>query len=470
MGIYVGRGALPRQQVDPWANLRTVTPQPPQAPAAPQQRPPGLLSRLTTPDDAVMGLAMGLLNAGRWSTTPINMSQALAEGMQGFQQGKELKENRADRAETRAQKKRVLDMEQARIDAWQRVLNGGAGSPMADLSDAERAVFSAMGPEQGAQLLASRMLRSEGGAELINLETPEGQVVTLRRNDPQIDTLIKRGAREVGIGAGRDSAKEAQIARLQEIGFPREVAVGVADGALTISRDETGRVTVWDVLHNRPWQGVMEQGDAAPSGDGPVVQPSAPTGAPTPPVPPGGGRRVPGTGQVGIQTPLPPEATGGTSTLPPTFDLDSATGLPGVVSGAINKVTDFLTGQSYDPVSQETATAMNNLKARTLLTMQEPIAGRASNQVMDELAKFTVDPGTTTGSAKARDVYQQTATMLRTEIERIQKDILDQSGKYKPDEVQKALLNQNQLKALLADYDTALGSGAKRRPLSDFRK
>lgn len=407
----------PQRPADPWQGMRDVggfrgndvlgggedplaaaAPAAPQAPQAPQ-RPAGLLGKLTTPDETIMGLAAGLLDAGRWSTTPINMSEALGAGVKGAMAGKQLKQERKEREDILAFKKRAEDFEQRRIAQWEKLISGGGskGGVIADLSPDERALLATMTPEQGAQLLAAKSMR----------------------NGPT------------------DSAAEEKIARLIGSGIPREIAIGIADGRLVESRDDTGRAIIIDKATGRPFD-YGGTGGAAPS------QPTAPA-APAPS----------GTG----------------SNIPPGFDIDRATGIGGVVSGSINLITDFLTGKSYDKVSAETATAMDNLKARTLTVMQEPIAGRASNQVMDQLEKYTVAPNTSVGPDRTRTIYSQTAAMLETEINRIQKDILDNPGAFKFDEVQKAKMNQDALRSLLKDYRTALGSGeSSRPPLESFRK
>ena len=106
MGIYIGgstpqNGPIPQFRPDPWEGLRQVTVDPwdqmRQAAPQPQQAAvPGLLSRLTSPDnrDAMLGLAAGLLDAGRWSTTPVSWGEALGAGVKGYAAGKLTAEQR----------------------------------------------------------------------------------------------------------------------------------------------------------------------------------------------------------------------------------------------------------------------------------------------------------------------------------------------------------------------------------------
>ena len=228
MGIYIGgstpqNGPIPQFQPDPWEGLRQVTVDPwdqmRQAAPQPQQAAvPGLLSRLTSPDnrDAMLGAA-GLLDAGRWSTTPVSWGEALGAGVKGYAARKaDGGTAQADRARAKAPRRRGRPRSEAAGNVPATGVRRRRG-----LTDAQRALLASMTPEQGAQMLMAQTMR-QGAAEnpnYINIEvSPGGRIVTLDSNDPaqnaEARKLFAAGGKQVGLGAGRDSSAEEAIARL----------------------------------------------------------------------------------------------------------------------------------------------------------------------------------------------------------------------------------------------------------------
>jgi len=191
---------------DPWAGAREPTGVDPMqtSAAAPQQPrgPTGLLGKLTTPDETIMGLAAGLLDAGRWSTTPINMSEALGQGVKGAMAGKQLKQERKEREDILAFKKRAEDFEQRRIEQWQNLVGG-----LKDVTPEQRALLGQVGPEQGANLLLAKSMRNDPAANqnLVNIQMPDQSVRTFRQGDPAVDDAIRAGGREIGVNASQSS-------------------------------------------------------------------------------------------------------------------------------------------------------------------------------------------------------------------------------------------------------------------------
>lgn len=242
----------PQRPADPWQGMRDVggfrgndvlgggedplaaaAPAAPQAPQAPQ-RPAGLLGKLTTPDETIMGLAAGLLDAGRWSTTPINMSEALGAGVKGAMAGKQLKQERKEREDILAFKKRAEDFEQRRIAQWQKIVEG-----MKDVTPEQRALLSQVGPEQGANIMLAKSMRSEPAANqsLVNIQMPDKTVRTFRQGDPAVDAAIKAGGREIGIGAdgGTDRTRYSTQPGILDLGNGKKVPIQYGDdGSINI--------------------------------------------------------------------------------------------------------------------------------------------------------------------------------------------------------------------------------------------
>lgn len=475
MGIYIGgstpqNGPIPQFRPDPWEGLRQVTVDPwdQMRQATPQQAAvPGLLSRLTSPDnrDAMLGLAAGLLDAGRWSTTPVSWGEALGAGVKGYAAGKLTAEQRKQIEREQKRRDDEAAREAKRLEAYQQLVSGGVEG----LTDTQRALLASMTPEQGAQMLMAQTMR-QGAAEnpnYINIEvSPGGRIVTLDSNDPaqnaEARKLFAAGGKQVGLGAGRDSSKEEAIARLTSQGVDKTTAVGIVDGRLQVSRDDTGRAIILDVATGKPWQGPYPDNrpaggvmPLAPSGPPQVdpLQPTAPTGAPTaprPPVPPAAAGRTPG---------LP------TPSIDPNVNPSAATGVGGTVSNYVNSITDWLGGRAYDPKNMEATTALDSLATRTRVMLQDAVPGKPTNYALELMDPYIVDANEIgSGPEKAMSKFKQTAKVLTTERERLKNEVLDHPEKWTPEDVRQAQRGYDNMGALLADYELILskfpGSGS----------
>lgn len=120
---------------------------------------PGLLSpemEQAQRDASIWGLAGGLLNASRWSTTPINFGQALGEGLEGAQKGSQIAGQQNIQNTVLKLKMDEAAQEKARQAAWLQVISG-QGPLGSQISEPMRAILSSVGPEKGAALLAQSM-------------------------------------------------------------------------------------------------------------------------------------------------------------------------------------------------------------------------------------------------------------------------------------------------------------------------
>lgn len=458
MGIYIGgstpqNGPIPQFRPDPWEGLRQVTVDPwdqmRQAAPQPQQAAvPGLLSRLTSPDnrDAMLGLAAGLLDAGRWSTTPVSWGEALGAGVKGYAAGKLTAEQRKQIEREQKRRDDEAAREAKRLEAYQQLVSGGVEG----LTDTQRALLASMTPEQGAQMLMAQTMR-QGAAEnpnYINIEvSPGGRIVTLDSNDPaqnaEAKKLFAAGGKQVGLGAGKDSAAEDRIARLMTLpGMTKEQAIKIADNVIVPIKDPVSGQTY---LADLSKDGMPQYQGPYPDNRDPTtvqpLQPTAPTGAPRPVTPPS------------------PDPKG----VPEGFNPESATGLPGAVSGVLNTVTGALNLPPYSRENMDAATYMDKLQATTVATLMKALPGRDTNKMMSLVERLTVSPNSImTGAPQALTTYGQVRDMIYDEMQRLEKAILSNDGQWGPQALQDARTNYSELQQLYKNYSSVIDAFGKR--------
>ncbi|MEM9392796.1 MAG: hypothetical protein AAGA38_03000 [Pseudomonadota bacterium] len=225
-------------------------------------------------------------------------------------------------------------------------------------------------------------------------------------------------------GRSNTSAAELKIARLEEVGIPRETAILIADGVLKTSRDPvSGQAQMVDARTGQPWQG-QQMAEA----------------------------QLSDTVADGQRQNLSFGAT------VPDVSYSGAFGGEGVATNLMNAGADALGIDLPFPENQEASTALRNLGLRTKTFMQQAFPGRASVQLMQELEKITAQPNQLfTGEQRGRDTLEQTASMIEALI--IQQDrVLKRPRNYSPRQKADAQANKDALEGLLADYQAVIGN------------
>jgi len=274
----------------------------------------------------------------------------------------------------------------------------------AQLPPPVRQAIESGGPEMLDQFYKGQVEQASKG--------PETKVV-----GNQLLRIDQTGKPEVIHTAPRDrqpTAYEQKLQGLMSAGVPRETALGIASGRFTVSINPmTNERQVIDIATGQPVGG-------APEG------------------------------------PAPSPATG---SVPPDIEPEAGTGLSGMLSNTVNVISDALgQGLAY-PKAKEASEAMKNLKVQTMGALQEGIPGRPSTFLLQRLEALTVDPNSiTTGDAGAKVRFQQTRDLIAEEVARIDRDILNVPGAFKPEVIQKARQNKSQLESVRASYDQILGA------------
>ena len=213
----------------------------------------------------------------------------------------------------------------------------------------------------------------------------------------------------------RDPDKEAKITRLMETGMDRNTAIGIADGRLVTSRDPiNGNAQIIDKATGK----II--GNAPPAA---MVQ----------------------------ETP--------STSMKPDVNYAQGTGSSGFFGWGANTLTDFLAGKLAAPETETAIQGLTNLQVRTQTAMQAGVPGRPSNYLMERLDRLAVAPGSLfQGDRRAHERLQQTRDMIREEIFRIDKDILEKSEGFRPQQIAEARANRSQLNRLADNYDVVVKS------------
>ena len=213
----------------------------------------------------------------------------------------------------------------------------------------------------------------------------------------------------------RDPDKEAKINRLMETGMDRNTAIGIADGRLVTSRD--------------PINGNAQIVDKA---TGKII-----------------GNAPPAT--------MVPETP--STSMKPDVNYAQGTGSSGFFGWGANTLTDFLAGKLAAPETETAIQGLTNLQVRTQTALQAGVPGRPSNYLMERLDRLAVAPGSLfQGDRRAHERLQQTRDMIREEIFRIDKDILEKSEGFRPQQIAEARANRSQLNRLADNYDVVVKS------------
>jgi hypothetical protein len=211
----------------------------------------------------------------------------------------------------------------------------------------------------------------------------------------------------------KTSAKEEQIARLMSTGVPENIAIGIADGRLVVSRDSvTGEATVVDKAQ------LMSQQDS-----------------PTAPV------------EVAPEGDEPAGKFEGTN-------VRGALGASGFGSNIINTVADaFGAGQPADKISNA-ATALESLSITTMLGLSAEFPGRPSNLTREKIEKLTIKPGELAlGPDKALNKAQQMVQTIEQSLAAANNVV---QGRASPADKAAAEQSIRALTPLLQDYSSLL--------------
>jgi len=286
-------------------------------------------------------------------------------------------------------------------------------------------------------------------------EVINGEVVWL---DPQNQSATSGGQ----FGAP-DGAREQQITRLVETGIDRNTAIGIVDGRYEIGPDETGRTRVWDLATGQTITYAQQPGGAgSPTASPPLQQGGIQTVAPTTGAPMSVAQAPVGdflTGPAG--QPSPASAQANYSTVPPNTDIGAALGLEGTVTGAVNLITDYLTGNARYENQTEAANALQNLRLQTNQALLEGFAGRTNVYTQEMIDQLAVMPGMPLSAAYDRMV--QTRTLIEQQIARITNEVLNQPERWTPEDVRDATTSVGGLRGLLDTYDGVIQSLDNRR-------
>ena len=160
-----------------------------------------------------------------------------------------------------------------------------------------------------------------------------------------------------------------------------------------------------------------------------------------------------------------PDNTPNQSAIAPTVAGPSATGGSGFFQGMANTAADMF-GQKMPYQATENATqALNNLQVQTVTLLQDAVPGRPSNYLLKKLESLAVQPGSLMmADQRAKERLSATRSMLKTEVERMKRDILDRPGNYTKAQLGKARGSYGQLQQLLSEYDTVINSFAGKGP------
>lgn len=204
-------------------------------------------------------------------------------------------------------------------------------------------------------------------------------------------------------------------------------AVGIVRGRLV--QDSFSGLVI-DKATGQPWNGTA-----------PAQQPPQPGLA----SPPSGAPAAPG--QAFMPPPIVP--TEGA-------DYPGATGGQGIVGNIANTIADFVGGSLPAPQQERAAQAFDNLRVRTMTTLQEAVPGRPSNMVIELLGQMTVEGGRITmGKERARERLSQTRDFIAQDVEKLNR-IIDPANGFSRDQRANARMQLEDRTQLLSDYDAIL--------------
>lgn len=267
--------------------------------------------------------------------------------------------------------------------------------------------------------------------------------------DPSQQTAVSGGQ----FGAP-DSAAEAKIGRLMELGYTRDQAIQMSD-QFVLGQDENQRSVLFNIATGKPAQPILLPGQVLPDISSASALDPLPGSTEFPPV--------------GTEAP-------NYSTLPEGTDIGAALGVGGTLAGGINSVVDYLFGTAPIEGQQQASNALQNLRLQTNQALLEGFAGRQNVYTQEMIDDLAVTPGMPPNAA--RDRFAQTRTLMAQQIARIENEVLANPSAWTPQDVREARASVASLRALRDTYDAVLQSiqdrqdsqNVERPPLETFMR
>lgn len=137
-------------------------------------------------------------------------------------------------------------------------------------------------------------------------------------------------------------------------------------------------------------------------------------------------------------------------------DYPGATGGQGIVGSLANTVADFVGGDLPAPEQERASQAFDNLRVRTMTTLQEAVPGRPSNMVIELLGQMTVEGGRITmGAERAKERLAQTRDFIKQDVEKLER-ILDPESGFSRNQRANARMQLEDRRQLLSDYNAII--------------
>ena len=221
--------------------------------------------------------------------------------------------------------------------------------------------FAAMGSNPALQKFASQVAgqRTEAQARNKTIEFLRKSGRDDLADAVESGSLGARDAAQVLFAQPKATAKEAQIQRLINTGVPKDIAIGIADGRLVVSRDPiTGKATIVDKA------GLMFEAAGEP-----IAAPDTPDA---------------GTGQEFLEN----------------SNVEGALGASGVFAEVVNTIADAFTIQQPFGEISNASTALEQLSTETMLGLSAEFPGRPSDLTREKIENLTIKPAEITQGAQ----------------------------------------------------------------------
>ena len=227
---------------------------------------------------------------------------------------------------------------------------------------------------------------------------------------------------------------------IENKGFGREESIRLAASLRAPAQEPAAQ------LHTDPKTGIVWERTR----DGKWAQAVGPDGQPI------GGRM--GNAGRGPMVPGAAPPSGATS-IPPTINAPAATGGSGFFGGMANTVMDAIGADMPRPDIEQATQALKNLRVQTVTLLQDAVPGRPSNYLMKELEQLAVKPGSLfMADKRSKERLGSTRAMLAQEVERMEREVLQNPGLFTNKEVSDTRNSHSQLRQLLTNYDTVIKS------------
>lgn len=279
----------------------------------------------------------------------------------------------------------------------------------------------------------NQRLVKPGTGEVI-VEADSSQRQRPLHNVPPDNTVLNPQGEVVYQAPARDRARELHKQALQRAGASEEFAEGLSSGRLVKAQHPNGQSYIFDTVSQQSYTPQTSSGKVE--------------------------TRFPAVGSA--EEPLPESSLPRRGT-----NYPGATGMHGVLTNLANQAAGVVGGRPY-PQEGSATEALTNLAVRTRAFLTEGVPGRPTNYLMQQLDRLAVNPNEWgMGSARAKERLEQTRDMVKTEVQRIENDVIAAPQNYTKQQISQAKTARSQLRGLLSDYENVLGMWSKGRdPLS----